>query len=199
MTAAFGALCDHDVNACVGVAHRLRGGTAQRRDQPTRSVDLLDHVGRGGAQRVGQQLHLGVRQRHLHLGAGRGLGPAEEFLHLLRVGNLGHPVRFEQFVGKLAVLFGDEVFQFLLELGGVVLAHALVLAGDHDVDAVGQVADVLVNPGEFGFQLFRGEPDGAKYAEPAGLGHGHHHVAAVGKRKDWKLDTQLLGKFGLHG
>ena len=49
------------------------------------------------------------------------------------------------------------------------LAHALVLAGDDDVDAVGLVADVLVDPLELDLELLGGEADGAEHAEAAGL------------------------------
>ena len=104
----------------------------------------------------------------------------------------------QDLLDELAVLLRDHRPQVSLELGGVELAHALVLAGDHDVDAVGTVADVLVDPVELDLELLGTEPDRAEHAEPARLRHGGHDVAAVGEREDRELDAELLGHFGLH-
>ena len=76
--------------------------------------------------------------------------------------------------------------------------HALVLAGDHDVDAVGLVADVLVDPVELDLELLGREADGAEHAEAAGLADGGDDVAAVGEGEDRELDAELVAEGGVH-
>ena len=76
--------------------------------------------------------------------------------------------------------------------------HALVLVRDDDVDAVGVVADVLVDPVQLDLELLRGEADRAEHAEAAGLAHGDDDVAAVGEREDRELDAELVADGGVH-
>ncbi len=104
----------------------------------------------------------------------------------------------QEVLDELAVLLRDHRPQIRLELGGIELAHALVVAGDDDVDAVRTVADVLVDPVEFDLELLGTEPDRAQHPEPTRLRHCCHHVAAVGEREDRELDPELPGHFGLH-
>ncbi len=91
-----------------------------------------------------------------------------------------------------------HVLEHLLELGGVELVHALVLAGDDDVDAVGLVAHVLVDPLELHLELLGGEPDGAENAEATRIADGGHHVATVGEGEDRELDAKVVAKVGVH-
>ena len=84
-------------------------------------------------------------------------------------GRSGTPWSLEDLLDELAVLLRDHGPQVGLELGRVDLAHALVLAGDDDVDAVGLVADVLVDPVELDLELLGTEPDRAEHPEAAGL------------------------------
>ena len=67
VAAALVALGDDDVDAGLLVAQRLVGAAAERRHQAARVVDLLDHLRRRRAERVGEQLHLLVLERHLDL------------------------------------------------------------------------------------------------------------------------------------
>ena len=132
-------------------------------------------------------------------GSGGGLGPPEQAhaLVLLRR-EVGHAGVGEDLVGELDVLLRHHVPQHLPELLGVELVHPLVLAGDHDVDAVGLVADVLVDPLQLDLELLGREADGAEHAEAAGLGDGGHDVAAVGEGEDRELDAELVAEGGVH-
>ena len=105
----------------------------------------------------------------------------------------------EDLLDEVAVALRDHRPQVLLELGRVELTHALVLAGDHDVDAVGLVADVLVDPRQLDLELLGGEAHGAEHAEAARLRDRGDDVAAMGEGEDRELDAELLGQFGLHG
>jgi hypothetical protein len=105
----------------------------------------------------------------------------------------------QDLVGEAPVLFGHGGEQHGLELLRVDLAHALVLAGDDDVDAVGLVTDVLVDPGELDLELFGRKADGAEHAEAAGLADRRDHVAAVGEGEERELDAESIAEGGVHG
>ena len=115
-------------------------------------------------------------------------------------GSSGTPCSASSFFAKARCSAGIISRSLLLERAGVeVLALALVLAGDHDVDAVGLVADVVVDPLELDLELLGAEADGAEHAEAAGLADGDDDVAAVGEGEDRELDAESLAKLGLHG
>ena len=82
---------------------------------------------------------------------------------------------------------------------GVHLAHSLVLAGDDDVDAVGMVADVLVDPVELDGQLLGAEAHRAEHAEPARPADSGDDVAAMGESEDRELDSELITDRCVHG
>ena len=84
------------------------------------------------------------------------------------------------------------------ELVGVLLADALVLAGDDDVDAVGVVADVVVDPVQLDGELLGAEADGSEHPEPAGPADGRHHVTAVREGENGELDPQLVTQLCVH-
>lgn len=133
-------------------------------------MDVLDHVGRRGAQRVGDHLHLRVLERDLDLGCGRRLGPAEQLQGVAVAVLDRHAVVGEDLLPEVKVLLGHHLAQRLGQLlRGQVRVHALVLVGDDDVDAVGVVADVLVDPVELDLELLRREADGPEHAEPPAL------------------------------
>ncbi len=135
------------VSACYGDA-------AQRGDQATGVVDRVDHLGRRRAERVGDEAHLRVLEGDLRPAASRWPRSSRAARHrVLVLGQLGHAVVGEELLGEVAVLLGHHVAQRLGQLLRVHLAHALVLAGDDDVDAVGLVADVLVDPLELDLEL----------------------------------------------
>ena len=117
---------------------------------------------------------------------------------LLALGQLRHAVIGQHLLDEAAVLLGDRGPQHLLELLRVDLAHALVLARDDDVDAVRLVADVLVDPVAFDFELLRREADGAQNAEAAGAADGRDHVAAVAEGEDGEFDSETVTEGGMH-
>ena len=110
-----------------------------------------------------------------------------------------HAVVGEQLAGEVEVALRDHVLEHLGELlGGHVGVHALVLVRDDDVDAVGVVADVLVDPVELDLELLGAEADGAEHAEAAGLAHRDDDVAAVGEGEDRELDAELVAEWRAH-
>ena len=154
---------------------------------------MRDHLGRRGTEGVGDQGDLGVSQCHLDLRCRGGFGPTQQ-LEGVRIGIVGgHPVIGENLLGEIEMLLGHHGAQHLGEFSTREIGvHALILVRDHDVDAIGMVADVVVDPGAFDLELFGCEPDRAQHPEPAGTADGNDHVAAVGEREDRELDTQLV-------
>jgi hypothetical protein len=110
----------------------------------------------------------------------------------LALGQLRHAVVGEHLVGEAAVLLGDRLAQHLLELLRVDLAHPLVLAGDHDVDAVRPVADVLIDPAALDLELLGRKSDGAQHTDAACLADGRDHVAAMAEGEDGKIDPETI-------
>ena len=158
----------------------------------------LDDLRRRRAEGVGDQAHLVVAERLVDE------RPAVASVQPSRAGassssgSSGTPWSASRTsLTNVAVLLGDHRGQLGLELVGVDLAHALVLAGDDDVDAVGLVG-VLVDPVELDGELLGGEADGAEHAEAAGVGHGGDDVAAVGEGEDRELDAELVADLGAH-
>src|SRR5262249_25354092 len=100
---------------------------------------------------------------------------------------------------EAAMLLGDRRPQPLLELPGVDLAHAFVLARDDDVDPVRPVADVLVDPAAFDLELIGRKPDRSEHPQAAGAADGRDHVATVAEREDGKRDAQARADLGAHG
>ena len=198
VAAALGALADDEVEAGLLVVQRMLDRAGQGADEAARGLDLGDDVGRGGAERVGDEADLVVAEGGRQQGLAGGLGPAHHPRALLVGRGLGDAVLLEDAAGEAAVVVGDHGGELGLELHRVELAHALVLAGDDDVDAVGGVGAVLVQPVELDLELLGGEADGAEDTEAAGVGDGRHHVAAVGEGEDGELDAEAFGDLGAH-
>ena len=174
--------------------------TAERGDEPPRGLHLLDHLVGRRAERVRDETHLVVTQRHLDLGRRGGVGPPEQLAGRgLALRKLGYAVLAEDVLGELDVPGGHQRAQVLGELLGIGLAHALVLARDDDVDAVGRVADVLVDPVELDPELLGREANRTEHAEPAGLAHRRGDVAAVREGEDRVLDPELVTEWCAHG
>ena len=55
----------------------------------------------------------------------------------------------KKLVNETTMLIGDHLEQFLFQLDWVHLPHALVLTGDHDVDAI-RLVGMRIYPVEFG-------------------------------------------------
>ena len=137
---------------------------------------------------------------HLDLRWGRGRRPPEELAGAaLVLGELGHAVVSEELGGEVVVLLGHHGLEVLLQLHRVELAHALVLSRDHDVDAVGVITDVVVDPVQLGGELLGAEAHGSQHPEPPGLADGGHDVPAVGEGEDGELDIQTVTDLGVHG
>ena len=155
----------------------------------------------GGVPRaLAMSFTLGCRRATVEQPGGMGRRPPDHPVGApLVLGDLRDAVVGEDLEGELLVLGRHQAPDLGLELVGVHLVHALVLGRDDDVDAVGPVADVLVDPGELHLELFGGEADGAEHADAAGVGDGGHHVPAVGEGEDGELDAQLLADLGVHG
>src|SRR5690606_1443347 len=98
--------------------------------------------------------------------------------------HLRDAVLTEQAGGELAVLLRDHRAELLLELRRIDLAHSLVFAGDDDVDAVGVLADVLVEPAQLDLELLRREADGAEHAETSRLADRRDDVATMAEGED---------------
>ena len=97
------------------------------------------------------------------------------------------------------MLLGHHLAQRVAELlGGQVRVHALVFIGDHDVDPVRMVADVLVDPLELDLEFLRGEADRPQHTETAGLAHRDDDIAAVRERENRKLDAEFVADGSVH-
>ena len=133
--------------------------------------------------------------------AGRvGGGPADHpVLAAFGLGDLRHAVVGEDLQGEVTVPGRHEPADLLLQLVGVHLVHPLVLGRDDDVDAVGLLPDVLVDPRQLDLELFGVEPDGAEHPDPARVGDRCDHVSAVGEGEDREFDAELATDLGVHG
>ncbi len=193
------ALGDDDVDTRVGMLARLRRRTAQRRHLESRLVNVLDHLGRRGAERVGDHLHLRVLERHLDLGRGSRLGPTEQLQGVAVAVFDRHTMVGEDLLAEVEVLLRHHLAQRLGQLlRGQVGVHAFVFVRDHDVDAVGVIADVLVNPFQLDLQLLGREADRSEHAEPPGLADRYDDVAAVGEGEYRELDAEFVADRGVH-
>ena len=67
------------------------------------------------------------------------------------------------------MLLWNHLPELRLEFLGAGIAHTFVLLGNDDIDAVGSVANVIVNPVEFLSKLIRRETHGPQHAEASGL------------------------------
>ena len=163
-------------------------------------MDHLDDLNRRRAEGVGDEGHLLVLEGDLHLRGGGGFSPPEELQRVVLtwVGE-GHAVVEEELAGELQVAGWDHLAEHFGEfIARHVGVHTLVLIRDHDVDAVGVVTNVLVDPVELDLELLRAEAHGAEDAEAAGLGHRHHHVAAVGEGEDGEFNTEFVANWRVH-
>jgi hypothetical protein len=115
----------------------------------------------------------------------------------IALGQRRHVVAAQDVVDERLVLGGDQLADVVHREPALVGAR--VLRGHDQVDAVGAVADLVLDPREVDLELLLRVRDGAEHAEPAGLGDGRHHVAAVGEGEDGNVDAEHVGDRGLHG
>ena len=203
MTAGLVALGDDHVDARVDVALGVLRLAGQRADEPALLLDALDHVRRRWTERVDDE-RAAVGERDLEVRR-RALGrerrgliatAAAEPMALVVVGQVGHVVATEDVVDERDVLGRDQrpdvVERELAGVGSGVL-------GRHDqVDSVGAVADLVLDPVEVDLELSLRVGHRAEHAHPAGLRHRGHDVAAVAEGEDRHIDAEHVGDRGLH-
>jgi len=162
-------------------------------------MDVLDHVGRRGTERIGDHLHLRVFERHLDLGRGGRLGPPQQ-LQAVAVAVLDRDtVIGEDLLSEIQMLLRHHLAQRLGQFfGRQMRVHALVLVRDHDVHAVRVVADVVIDPLELDLQLLGREADSPQHAETTGLAHRDDDIAAVREREDRELDAEFVTDGSVH-
>src|SRR3954464_13225744 len=104
-------------------------------------------------------------------------------------------MRGQQFGDEAAVVLRDPAGQFLPRQ---LLTLALEFRRHDEVDPVGLPTPGVVDPREFLIQLLRRERRRPEHTEPAGVGHGGHHIPAMTEREKREIDTELLTDRGLH-
>jgi hypothetical protein len=182
------------------VRERVLHAAAERTDEAARFLDLLDHFGGRRAEGVRDDAHLRVLEDRFDLRARGRRSPAEQLARVLAGRQLGHAVVAEQLRSEVAMRLRHELLQLGFERRRVEVAPLpLVLARDHDVDAVRLVADVLVDPLHLDLELLRRESHRAEHAEPARGGHRGRDVAAVREGEDRELDAEAFAEGGAHG
>ncbi len=161
-------------------------------------VRVLDHVVRSGAERIGDEPRL-VRERHVHQRLRALVRPRQQAdvagqvlgLRQGRDAVTGHHV-----VDELAMLLGDHRRQ--LRPVEAALLDPDVLRGDEDIDAVGPVADLALDPVELDVELLRGEGDGTEHTHTARLAHRRDDVTAMAEGEDRELDAEQVAHWGPH-
>ena len=98
----------------------------------------------------------------------RGGRPTQEFT-LRPTRKFRDAVACEQVHCEVAMPLRNHLLQLGFKLLRVHLVHSFVLGRNNDVDAIGAVANMLVEPLEFSFELFGGKPNCAEDAEPTSI------------------------------
>ncbi len=153
-------------------------------------MNRLDDIGGRSPQGIGDQLDFVVGEGALDLGQRGGEGPAQQTIGLFFLGEFGDARVAQQLGGEIPVLLGHRCAQLRFELVGIHFAHALVLARDDGIDPVGLVADTLIDPLQFGFELLDGEAYGAQDPKTACLADLDDDVPAMGECKNWNVDSK---------
>src|SRR5215217_8820561 len=104
-------------------------------------------------------------------------------------------VRRKHVCNKVAITLRDAAGQFRSRQ---LLALAFELGRHDEVDAVGLPADMVVDPRQLLVELLGRKRRRAQHAEPARVGHRRHDVAAMAKREEREIDTELLTDGWLH-
>ena len=199
VSAAFVSLGDKNIDTGFFLRERMLGRAAQCRHQAARVVDTFDHVGRRSAERVGDQLDLRMPQRNFNLRRSGGSGPSKQIAAAFFFRRqIGDAVTLENLIHERAMLRRNRRDQLLLEFDRIDFAHALVLSRDDDIDAVGLVSYLRIDPLQLVLELGSGIRECAEHSESASLGDGGNHVAAMAERENWKLDSKSIAKLGMH-
>ena len=201
VAAALAALGDDDVDPGVRVLARLVRRAAQRGDLAARGVDVLDHVRRRGAERVGDERHLRVAQRDLDLRRGGRLGPAEQLQRVvLALAASGTPWSFSSLRAKSRCSCGTMSWSILVrssvDMSASMPSYLFGITMSTPYGRSPMCSSIQL---QLDLELLGAEPDGAEHAEAAGLAHGDDDVAAVGEGEDRELDAEVVTDRGAHG
>ena len=169
---------------------------AERGDHDVLGVGTLDQVGRGRAERAGDQGGAvgegDVEQWFVALGRHR--EPTAD-LQAFLLGRDRDVVATEEIIEELLVLDGEQRIEGDVETAGL---GADVLRWQQQVDAVRLVTDLVLDPAELGLEHAGRVPDRPQDAQPSGLRDGGDHVAAMAERQDRELDAEHLGDSRAH-
>ena len=162
----------------------------------------LEHVSGGRAEGVDDERgsmregDLELRRRPLRReGCGVTMG-GESALTADAVGQFGHLELIEQALHEHAMLVGDHADEVLHP--GTTAVAAGVLRRRDQIDAVGAIADLVLDPLEVDLELAVGVPYRAEHAEASGARHRRDDVATVAEGEDRQIDTEHLRDAGLH-
>jgi len=101
----------------------------------------------------------------------------------------------QQLGSKFVMLWRHHGLQHGFELSRFHIGiHPFVFLRDDDVDAVGLVADVGIDPVEFFLDALRRKADQPQHAEATGPGDFNDDITAVGEGKDRRVDTEQVTK-----
>jgi hypothetical protein len=197
-----GTLGDDDVDAGLHVPFGVDGLPGQGADQPALLLHPVDEELRRRPERVGHERRL-VGEGDLELRTGRvgrerrGAARPPDAPAGLAVGrHLGHVVAAQDVVDELPGLGRDELDDVVERVAAARVAG--VAGGDDEVDAVGPVADLVLDPAQVDLELLGRVGDGAEHAQPTGLRHRGDDVAAVGEGEDRQVDGEQVGDGGAH-
>ena len=202
VTTGFGPLCDHQIDAGRDMAFGMLGLAGQRADESSFFMGSLEHVSRGRAERVDDERG-SVSERDLELRR-RALGGegcrvamgSEPALTSNTVGQLGHIELVEESLDEGSVLVGNHADEVLHPSTAAVTAG--VLRRCDQIDAVGAITDLVLDPVEVDLELAVGVADRPEHTEAPGTRHRRDDVSAVAESEDRQVDTEHLRDTGLH-
>jgi len=199
-------LGDDDVDAGLDVALGVHGLAREGADETALLLHPVDQELRGRPEGVGHEgravgegdVELRTRRRgRERRGATRRAADAAPLERVVVRRELRHLVAAQDVLDELLVLGWDQAADVVERVPALLVAR--VLGGDDQVDAVGPVAHLLLDPGEVDLELLGGVSHGPQHPEAAGLRHGGDDVAAVREGEDRELDVEQVGHGGAHG
>ncbi len=200
MATRLGALGDDDVDAVGELFEGVVLASDEGRHLDARLVRLVDDVLGRRAERVDEDLHVGPRQRTLHLEAGLGVRPAQQVATVLGVGReLRDAVLVEHPLDEVAVLLRDHLLEHGVHLADVHTGDGLGLGRHDDVDAVRAAADLALDVAEGRRELVRREPHRTQDSHATGLADLDDDVRHVAEGEEREVDAELVGQWGAHG
>ena len=181
----------------IPVALCLAHPSAQGGHQSAAFVDLFNDITGGRAQGIRHHHYPLPLQRLLYHRSTSGTGPAHQpNIVLLRPG--GHTVLGQDLFGEVPVCRRHHGLQLSFQLRRVGLFSTLIFLGDDHIHGIRLIADASINPVQLLPETLQGKADGAEHTEAPRLADFHHHIAAVGKSKDWVFNAEFFAKGGRH-